>query len=233
MYLLLSLATLLLSTAGLNAHVAADASGHWEGVITAQFGTVRIELDIARDASGQPTGTFSAPERKLIGLPLLTLKVEGNAVQFEPAAIGARFEGDLNAAGTEIAGVFQNNAGSIPLVLTRKGDAQIAAPPRNAAVSKELEGTWSGALHVEGTEKRLLLTLKNNADQTASATVTSVDEGGLELRVGFVRTGSGVAIDIKAVGSSYAAALSADGTEMVGTYTTSEGFELPLTLRKK
>lgn len=64
MYWLLSIASLLLWTAGINAQVS-DASGHWEGTVTAQFGTLRIELDLSSNANGEPTGAFSVPERKL------------------------------------------------------------------------------------------------------------------------------------------------------------------------
>jgi hypothetical protein len=76
MQLLFSLASFLFWASGLTT-ATADPWGHWEGTITAQFGTIRIELDLTKSADGTPTATFSVPERKLNGLPMLTLTVDG------------------------------------------------------------------------------------------------------------------------------------------------------------
>ena len=230
MQLLFSLASLLLWASGLTT-ATADPWGHWEGSITAQFGTIRIELDLTKSADGTPTATFSVPERKLNGLPMLTLTVDGNTIAFEPAAIGARFKGDLSTDGNELAGLFEASAGTLPVTLTRKGDARVIAPPRNAAVEKRFEGTWNGTLHVDG-GKRIQLTMANRPDNTSIGTIVSMDEAGLTLPVGITQDGTTLKLEVPAVSSAYAGTLSADGEELVGTYTTSEGVELPLTLRR-
>jgi len=228
MQLLFSLASFLLWATGLT---AAEPWGHWEGTLTAQFGTVRIEFDLTKSTDGTPTATFSVPERKLNGLPMLTLTVDGNVIAFEPAAIGARFKGDISADGDQLAGVFEARGGALPVTLTRKGDARVIPAPRNAAIDKRLEGTWNGTLHVDG-GKRIQLTMANRPDNTSTGTMVSVDEAGLTLAVGIVQDGRTLTLQVPAVSSSYSGALSADGDELVGTYTTSEGIELPLTLRR-
>jgi hypothetical protein len=220
---LLSLAALLLWST--------DPSGHWEGVITAQFGTLHVEVDLTRNADGETTGTFAVPERKLKGIPFLTLKIDGRTLTFEPAGIGARFQGDFNDDGSSVSGTFEAAAGSVALTLTRNGDARVAPPPTSAPISAELEGTWNGAIEAGG-RKRLVLKLANQADKRSSGTMTSLDEGGLELPVGIVQDGSKVRLDVPGVSSTYAGSLSADGKELVGSYTTSEEIELPLTFRK-
>jgi len=225
---LFSLASFLLWATGLT---AAEPWGHWEGTLTAQFGTVRIEFDLTKSTDGTPTATFSVPERKLNGLPMLTLTVDGNVIAFEPAAIGARFKGDISADGDQLAGVFEARGGALPVTLTRKGDARVIPAPRNAAIDKRLEGTWNGTLHVDG-GKRIQLTMANRPDNTSTGTMVSVDEAGLTLAVGIVQDGRTLTLQVPAVSSSYSGALSADGDELVGTYTTSEGIELPLTLRR-
>jgi hypothetical protein len=230
MQLLFSLASFLLWASGLTA-ATADPWGHWEGTITAQFGTIRIELDLTKSADGTPTATFSVPERKLNGLPMLTLTVDGNTIAFEPAAIGARFKGDVSTDGTELAGIFEASAGTLPVTLTRTGDARVITAPRNAAIEKRFEGTWNGTLYVDG-GKRIQLTMANRPDNTSAGTMVSVDEAGLTLPVGIVQDGTTLKLDVPAVSSSYSGALSADGEELVGTFTTSAGIELPLTLRR-
>jgi len=228
MQLLFSLASFLLWATGLT---AAEPWGHWEGTLTAQFGTVRIEFDLTKSTDGTPTATFSVPERKLNGLPMLTLIVDGNTIAFEPAAIGARFKGDLSTDGNELTGLFEASAGSLPVTLTRKGDARVVPAPRNAAIEKRLEGTWNGTLHVDG-GKRIQLTMGNRSDNTSIGTIVSMDEAGLTLPVGIKQDGTTLKLEVPAVSSAYAGTLSADGEELVGTYTTSEGVELPLTLRR-
>jgi hypothetical protein len=229
MQLLYSLASFLLWASGLG--VAPTPWGHWEGTIAAQFGTVRIELDLMQSADGKPTATFSVPERKLSGLPMLTLTVDGASVAFEPAAIGARFKGDVSADGNEMAGLFEASAGTVPVTLIRKGDAHVAAVVKSPAIEKRLEGTWNGTLDVDG-GKRVRLTLTNQPDHTSLGTMVSVDEAGLTLPVSVTQMGARVKFDVPAVASSYSGSLSADDMELVGTYVTSSGFELPLTLRR-
>jgi hypothetical protein len=229
MQLLLSLASFLLWASGLT--TTAEPWGHWEGTITAQFGTLRIELDLTKSADGTPTATFSVPERKLNGLPMLTLTVDGNVIAFEPAALGARFTGDVSADGSELAGVFEATAGTLPVTFTRKGDARLIAAPSNDAIEKRFEGTWNGTLNVDG-GKRFQLTLANRPGNTAIGTIVSVDEAGLTLPVGIAQNGTTLKLEVPAVASSYVATLSADGEELVGTFTSSAATEFPLTLRR-
>jgi len=231
MHLLVTLASLLLWITGANAHFATDPSGHWEGTITAQFGTIRIALDLTKADDGKPTGTFSVPERHLNGLPLLTITVSEKGLAFEPVVIGARFYGDFAADGNSIEGMFEGMSGSVPVTLTRNGEARITPAPRNAAVSKQLEGTWNGTLHADGV-KRLMLKVANQADNSAKASMISLDEGMLELPVAIAQHGSDITVTAPMVSSTYTGSLNADGTELVGTYKTADGFELPLTLKR-
>lgn len=230
MSLLISLASMLLWVSGV-VNGTAVPWGHWEGTISAQFGTLRIELDLTRTDDGKPSATFSVPERKLNGLPVLAITVDGTTIAFEPAAIGARFKGDLSADGTELSGTFEAASGSLPVTLIRKGEARVVAAPKNSPVSKALEGTWNGTLHVDG-GKRLVLTVQNQPDGTAAAMMVSVDEAGLTLPVAITQTGTTITLDVPAVASSYSGTLSGDGQAVVGTFTTSQGFELPLTLHR-
>ncbi len=231
MNFLIGLASVLLWASGLTVSSAADPWGHWEGTLTGQFGTLRIELDLSKADDGKPAASLSVPERKLNGLPIFSITIDGHTIAFDLAAIGARFKGDISPDGTELTGLFEASAGSLPVTLTRKGDAHVMSAPRNAAVTKELEGTWNGTLHVDG-GKRLLLTLQNQADHSAKATMVSVDEAGLTVPVAVVQSGASLTLNVPSVSSSYVGTLSADGNEVVGTYTTSEGFEFPLTFRR-
>src|SRR5437867_1951522 len=102
--------------------------------------------------------------------------------------------------------------------------AQTAIDP-----SGHWEGTVSAASYGD---LPLEIDLTNNADGTSTGHIISVDEGGLDLPVALVQNGANLVIDVPMVGSSYSGALNAAGTELIGTYKTGQGVELPLTFKR-
>jgi hypothetical protein len=217
-----------------NAQPAVDPSGHWEGTIQVPEMPVKVEVDLARNSRGDLSGTFTQTQR-LNGLPLTNLAIDNRSVTFQikGSPAGERlFKGDVSEDGLSITGKFAQAGYSMPFALTRTGDAKIEAAPKSAAIGKALEGTWNGTLEVSGVERQLVLTMANQPDGTSSGSFTNVDEG-LEIPVTMItQEGSNVTLEIKAVTGSYAGALNADGTEMIGTLTQGSA-TLPLTLRKR
>jgi hypothetical protein len=216
------------------AQVNLDPSGHWEGTIQAPNMEVKIEIDLSKDSKGELAGSFGQLAQNLKGLPLANVAVDGRSVGFQirGSAPGERvFKGTLSADGRSMAGDFTQAGFTIPFNLTRSGDARIETPARNAAISKELEGSWNGTLDVNGVQKRLVLTLSNQADGTSAGSFVNVDEG-LEIPITtIVQKASSVTLDVKAVGGSYSGALNPEGTELVGTLTQGP-LALPVTFRR-
>ena len=214
------------------AQTAGDPAGHWEGAVTSPFGEIRIEVDLVRNAKGEWQGAFSQPAQGMRGLPLSSVTVEGATVGFlVGAGAGASTFAGTVADGKTIVGVATSPLGSAPFKLTRTGDAVIEAPPRGALVSKRLEGNWEGTLDVAGQRLRLDLRIANQADGTSQATIVSRDQGGLELPALVTEKEGAVTLEVKVTKASFAGALNADGSEMVGTFTQGPG-TLPLTFRK-
>ncbi len=166
---------------------------------------LKVEIDLARDSRGVFAGTFGEPAQGVKGLPLSSVTVEASAVRFvvkggpEPAT----FDGALSADGTSIAGTVTQNGFTIPMNLSRTGDARIARVPKSAPIAKELEGTWNGTLDVNGVPMRLVVKMANQPDGTASGTVISQDGSGVEIAIGIVQQASNVTIDVPSVGASY------------------------------
>lgn len=226
--LLLAFLIVLCTTALLLAQTAADPSGHWEGTITAPFGDVRVEVDLIRTDRGEVTGTFTSQQVR--GLPLTRVSIDGRLVTLRVGALGA-FQGILLEDGTSISGDYTVPEGSVPFSLTRTGDAVLAPPPASPAIGKELEGSWSGALDVNGRALRVNVRMSNHADGMSRVTVVSLDEGNLEMPAAIVQSGADLRIDVKATGGIYAATLNAARTALTGTYTV-QGTPLALTLRR-
>jgi hypothetical protein len=231
--LLLLAALLLVPAPSLLAQTAADPSGHWEGAVNAPNMEVTIEIDLERNGKGELAGTFGNPAQRLKGLPLANLAAEGRSLTFQVkgSAPGERvFKGTLSADGTSISGEYTQGGFSMPFSVTRTGDPRIAAPASSAPIGKELEGTWNGTLDVNGVQRRLVLTMANRPDGTATGNFVNVDEG-LEIPItSIAQKASSVTLDVNTVGVSYAGALNSDGTELAGTLTQGSTV-LPLTFR--
>jgi hypothetical protein len=207
---------------------AASISGHWKGSVQVQAMQLNFEVDIAKTAHGDLTGTISLPSQQIKGLPLLKVAIDGNVVSFY-ARDDQPFRGTI-ADGT-IAGDMTVEGLVAPFTMTRSGDAAIEAPPRNTGIAKELAGTWNGALGTNGRQLRLIMVIAPQADGTMIAEMTDVDEGGLKSPLRLTQQGASLTIESVAIPAKIAGALNVDNTELVGTFTQGPA-SLPLTLHR-
>jgi hypothetical protein len=231
--LILVASLLLLPAPPLLAQTAVDPSGHWEGAIQAQPNmVVNVEIDLAKNGKGELAGTFGQPDQRVKGLPISLVAVAGRSVRFvvKGGPDAATFVATLSADGKSMSGEAAQGGSSIPFSLTRTGDARFAPAPKNAAIGKELEGTWNGTLEVDGRQERLVLKMANQPDGTATGTILDIDGSGVEIPIAMTQQTSNVIIDVASVGGSYIAVLNA-GTELVGTWKQGP-IALPLTFRR-
>jgi len=209
---------------------AVDAVGHYEGAISSPAGDMPIQIDFTKSADGAVVGTLTIPSQKLKGFPLTNVSVKGKDVAFDIATSGGGFfRGEFE--GNRISGEFSTQMGAFPLDLDRAGDARTYALPPSARIGKELEGVWKGTLDVEG-GMHLTVSLANHADGTSSGTLVSVDENNLTVPVVIAQDGTSLTLTLPMIGSSYVGTVNAAGTEVIGTYTSSRGIALPLTLKR-
>jgi len=203
-------------------------SGHWEGVIHAPEMNFNIEVDLAGNS-----GTFANAAMHVRGLPLSDIHAEGTSVTFALKVTGGGvFRGTLSADGNAISGTFStrynDNDLELPFELTRKGDAKLEPPPTSAAISKELEGRWSGTIEVEGAPREVGLSLTNHPDGTATGVVISGQ--GTEIAIAsIVQKGANVTLDVKNIGGAFAGTLKNDA--LTGTWTQGK-FSAPLTFHR-
>ncbi|HEV7239908.1 MAG TPA: hypothetical protein VGQ36_11775 [Thermoanaerobaculia bacterium] len=212
------------------------ATGHWEGAIHAPQMDVAIAVDFTKDADGKLAGAFDNAGAGVRDFPLSNIVVEGTTMTFEIKAAtgGGTFRATLGADGKSMRGTFTTLGHDaqpleLPFELTRTGEASIEATPKSAAITKVLEGSWTGTLEVEGTQRQIALRLSNHADGTATGSISSA---GTEIPIArIVQAGSDVTLDVKTVGGSYTGTLDAGGTELAGTWTQGP-FSAPLTFRR-
>jgi hypothetical protein len=228
--------SILLWTVALGAQNGVDPSGHWEGAILMPERQLSIEVDLARESSGELTGTVSVPPQNLRGFPLVFEAAQGRSLSFRfRGAPGSRhFQGSLSEDGKAISGNFTQGGFSVPFSLKRTGDARIDPLVKSPPIGKELEGPWSATL--EGTDpngipRRIVLMLSNQPDGTSTGILVNPDDG-LEIPVtSITQQASSITIDLKAVSGAYSGTVNSDGTEMVGTLIQGTAV-LPLTFRR-
>ena len=210
----------LLAVPGAARAQSVDPSGHWDGAITIPGGEIPFQVDLAKNDHGKLIATYSRPENHLKGLPLANVSLDGRAIAFELTVDGGvKFFGTLYADGKTISGDVTARIGNAPFSMTRTGDAQIAPAPKNAAIVKDLEGTWNGTLSLQGTNLHLVLRMANQADGTASATIVSVDQGGIELPLALTQKADSLTLNTPAIGGDFfSGALNAAG-ELAGTFS--------------
>jgi hypothetical protein len=196
-------------------------SGHWEGTIQVPGMEMVVEVDLQSSGMAAFSGTFGQPVQGIKGLPLSTVVVEGKNVRFvvRGGDAPATFDGVLSDDGTSISGKVEQGGHTVPFTLTRSGDARIAPPPVNAPIGKELEGSWAGTIEGSGRSMRVVLTMTNQPNGTATGTIMSPDGSGIEIPIAMTQKGSSVTIGVTSVGASFVGTLNPEGTELTGQWT--------------
>jgi hypothetical protein len=205
-------------------------AGHWEGTIAVPGQALEIQVDLAtRDQKWE--GTVTIPAQNVKALPLSGIAVDGTAVRFGmPKVPGApAFKGTLSSDRRTMSGDFTQGGGAYPFSLAWKGEPRLEVPTKNKPVGEELEGSWEGALDANGTKLRLVLKLANQ-DGASSGTLTSLDQGGIELPLSsIVQAASHLTVTVTSIGGTFAGDLK-DG-RLDGTWTQG-GMSLPLVLAR-
>jgi hypothetical protein len=204
-------------------------AGHWEGAIQVPSQELKIEIDLARTGE-KWDGTISIPAQNLKAFPLSAITVLGDKVSFAMQGVPGepQFKGEVKEAKT-LAGEFSQGGGTVPFTLTRTGDAKIEPLPKSTPITKELEGSWEGALDVNGTILRLVLKLSSQAG-SSTGTLVSVNQGGVEIPIpAVIQTGTHLKLIVRAIAATYEGDLK-DG-QLTGTWTQGPG-TLPLVFKR-
>ncbi len=227
---LVSLAFLAFGSAAVAGQSPAGAGGHWVGTIQTPGPELAVEVDLVAKGTDY-NGAISIPAQNAKGIPLNAISVKGAAVGFSIRGVPGepRFTGTLSSDGKTITGDFTQGGVTMPFTLAWKGEGKLEAPARNAAITKDLEGSWEGALEVQGKVLRLALTLTNSPDG-ATGTLVSLDQGNAEMPVSTIaQTGAKVKVTVPMVGGTFDGELK--GGQLEGTWAQGTG-SLPLVFKR-
>jgi pimeloyl-ACP methyl ester carboxylesterase len=197
-------------------------AGAWDGVLQVGELRVRAVLNLAHGPAGW-TATFDSPDQNSFGVPAKTVVVDATHVRAElpqvPLSYEARVEGD------RLVGTVLWQGRPLALELLRRGSAAAAA----AQVSPAIEGTWAGALEINGIRLRLVVKIRHAATGWV-ATLDSVDQNVHDIPVDTVTiAGSDLKLALARINGSYAGRVAGD--KMTGSWTQN-GQSWPLDLTK-
>lgn len=115
-----------------------DLQGKWEGVLGGQL---HIVLEITKLPDGSYSGKLNSVDQGAV-IPMTAIRLDGSGFRFEVPAVGGVYEGEMNAAGTEITGRWtQTGVPAQPLNFRRSAAAETptpAQPPAKAPAPKPL-----------------------------------------------------------------------------------------------
>lgn len=194
-----------------------DMRGHWSGKLDTPGGSLGMEVDLDKTANGW-IGSISIPAQGAAGIPLdaVTFNDGKGSFQIKGAPGTPTFAGTLSADGKSLEGTFSQGTASLPLKLTRTGEAKVELPKASPPVAAEFLGTWEGAIQPG---LRVVLTI-SNGKAGAEALMVSPDQGNAQIPVSAVtQKGTKLTLEVKAVGGGYEGELNKEGTEMNGTWS--------------
>ena len=202
-----------------SAQVAPGPSGHWEGTIQVPGQELVVIVDLSGSGDNWE-GAIGIPTQGLKAFPLADVLVQDRTVSFTMRGVPGepRFRGTLSTDAKALSGEFLQGGASLPFALTRTGAAVIEQVPTSTAVSQEIEGSWEGAVDVDGKTLRLGVTLTNHPGGTATAVFVSVDQGGATIPVtAVVQKDAHLTLQVRPISGRYEGDL-ADG-KLTGTWT--------------
>jgi len=202
-----SILTAAIALAGdpIAAQAPAGAAGHWEGTIQVPGEELAISVDLASNADATWEGAIAIPAQNVKALPLSDITVKGSAVGFAMKGVpgNPQFAGTVSKDGKSIAGDFSQGGVTLAFTLTLKGEARRQNRVKSTPVTKDVEGSWEGALDVQGTVLRLRLKLANT-ESGATGTLISLDQGGGEIAISSItQAASHLQLNVGAIGATF------------------------------
>jgi hypothetical protein len=210
-------------------------AGHWEGSIALPRTALAIRVDL-ESTNGAWAGRIDIPAQGLRGFRLGGIEVGGNSAKFNLPGIPGdpTFAGKVDRGGQVLRGDFTQRGQHYAFTLERKPApaALSGETPSRGAAGAGLAGHWQGSLKPSPImELRLVLEITNNGG-VMSGVMVSVDQGGSRLPITAIKEQNGpVSIEVNSINGTFNGKLSADGSELDGTWMQGAGV-LPLVFKR-
>jgi hypothetical protein len=217
---------------------AESAAGRWEGPAQIPGGELRLIVDLSEESGQGWIGSIIVPGFDVKGAPLVDLHVRSSDLAFSiKGALGNERAGQAEirahvTADGHLAGDLKQGGSTAPFVLEKTGPAQVELPPRNTAVSKELEGEWKGEYELGGYARHVTMKFANRSGDGAGVEFVIVGKKTNNVPVTLVtQEGDFLSIKSDEFGITYEGRFRKDAGEIKGTFTQGP-YEVPLVMRR-
>jgi uncharacterized protein len=200
----------------------------WEGLLKVRPGVeLRLIVRLTDQGGGEAAAVMESPDEGLKGLKLSSVTLDKSRFSFELKVSGAKYEGTLNAAGSESTGEWTQRGMKLPLTFSKKDKP---TPEPKIVGNEEI---WEGKLPIgAGLEYRFVLRLAKTESGEVLGKLDSLDEGFKGLKLSSVTLDKArLAFELKVSAAKYDGKLNTDGTEAVGRWSQ-RGTSIPLTFKK-
>ena len=200
----------------------------WEGTLKTNSGAeLRLVIRAQLAGGAEPVATLDSPDEGFSGLKLSSVVIDQSRLAFELKFSNAKYEGKINAAGTEAVGNWTQRGASLPLSFMKKD--KVTPGPKLVGE----EQIWEGKLGLgAGASLRLVVRVQKTEDGRLLGRFESPDQSAQKLKLDSVTLDkTKLTFAMKSIGVTYEGKLNAEENEAVGTFIQS-GTKLPLTLKK-
>lgn len=115
-----ALAALPAGAAEFPAH--ADFAGVWQGTLAAGDNELRLVFNVNETEDGELEATIDSPDQGATGIPVVAVKIEGDAIDLDVRVLNAAYTGRLEKEGNAIQGEWRQSGRVLPLKLKRIED---------------------------------------------------------------------------------------------------------------
>jgi uncharacterized protein len=217
------LATFLASQA--MAQTAPDPVGEWHGAAAALTGDLTLILYVTRDTDGALKAEIeNADQSPGDRTPITTISVADGRLSFKIDAIGATYDSRWSEAAQQWQGSLTQGA-AMKLNLSR------GLPPPKPVVAR-MDGLWEGVIEHNGAKLRQAMRI-TTGEKGTTVLYDSPDQMAVGLPVkDLVRQEQTVRFSIMQGAASFEGTLSADGTQLTGSWTSPNQPKMLMTLKR-
>jgi hypothetical protein len=106
----------------------AGIEGDWSGVLDIGAIQLHLALHLSRAADGSLTGALDSIDQGAKGIPLSKVTENDRSLVIEIKAVGATYQAERNADGSEITGTFTQRGQDLPLTFHRGAPPELVRP---------------------------------------------------------------------------------------------------------
>jgi uncharacterized protein len=204
---------------------SASLDGEWSGTLQVGEAQLHLVLHLSKDAQGAWQAKVDSPDQAVYGMDATKVARQEDALQFELASVGARFQGRLLPDHKTIRGVWEQGGTGLPLRFERRSTGTAARAAANAV--SRAEGTWQGAIETGNMRMRLQLHLSHDEAGQLVASVDSLDQGIQGIPASRISEKAGeVKFEILAFNAQYTGTLSTTKNEISGHWDQNNNLEV-------